>query len=90
LNCGDRIRGLTNEKEQDRRGASIEMFSNSSLVGKTVREAQDYSGGASILAIRKHGIQIIAKPSDETKIEVGDSLIILGQREQLKLLEKSN
>jgi voltage-gated potassium channel len=67
----------------------IEMFSNSSLVGKTVREAQDYSGGASILAIRKHGIQTIAKPSDETKIEVGDSLIILGQREQLKLLEKT-
>lgn len=67
----------------------IEISSISSLVGKTVREAQDYSGGASILAIRKHGVQTIAKPSDETRVGVGDSLIILGQREQSKLLEKA-
>lgn len=67
----------------------IEVVSNSSLVGKKVKEAQDYSGGASILAIRKHGAETIAKPSDETKIEVGDSLIILGQREQLKLMERT-
>jgi voltage-gated potassium channel len=67
----------------------IEVSSNSSLVGKSVKEAQDYSGGASILTIRKHGAVTIAKPSDETKIEVGDSLIILGQREQLKLLERT-
>jgi voltage-gated potassium channel len=67
----------------------IEVSSNSSLVGKSVKEAQDYSGGASILTIRKYGVETIAKPSDETKIEVGDSLIILGQREQLKLLERT-
>jgi len=67
----------------------IEVAANSSLVGKSVSEAQDYSGGASILAVRKHGVETIAKPSDDTKIEVGDSLIILGQREQLKLLEKT-
>lgn len=67
----------------------IEVAFNSSLVGKSVKEAQDYGGGASILAIRKHGAETIAKPSDETKIEAGDSLIILGQREQLKLLERT-
>jgi len=67
----------------------IEITSKSSLVGKKVSEAQDYSGGASILAIRKRGDETIAKPSDETKIEAGDSLIILGQREQLKLLENT-
>ncbi len=67
----------------------IEISSKSSLIGRTVREAQDYSGGASILTIRKYGAKTIAKPSDETKIEVGDSLIILGQREQLKLLERT-
>lgn len=67
----------------------IEVSPNSSLVGKSVKEAQDYGGGASILTIRKHGVETIAKPSDETKIEVGDSLIILGQREQLKLLERA-
>jgi voltage-gated potassium channel len=65
----------------------IEADSDSKLVGKSIREAQDYSGGASILAIRKQGKETIAKPSDETKIEPGDSLIILGQREQLRLLE---
>jgi K+/H+ antiporter YhaU regulatory subunit KhtT len=67
----------------------IGVTSNSSLADKSVKEAQDYGSGASILAIRKHGAETIAKPSDETKIEVGDSLIILGQREQLKLLERA-
>lgn len=65
----------------------IEVSSGSALVGKNVREAQEFSRGASILAIRKKGIETIAKPSDETYIESGDFLIILGHREQLRLLE---
>jgi voltage-gated potassium channel len=67
----------------------IEVTGDSWLVGKQISEAQDYSGGASILAIRKHGVEIIAKPSDDTTIEEGDSLILLGQREQLRLLESA-
>jgi voltage-gated potassium channel len=65
----------------------IEVATTSSLVGKDLGEAQDYSGGASILAIRKSGKETVAKPLDETKIEAGDRLIILGQREQLRRLE---
>lgn len=65
----------------------IEVTSRSQLDGKSVGEAQDYCGGPSILAIRKKGKETIAKPSDETPIEAGDRLIILGQREQLRLLE---
>jgi hypothetical protein len=38
----------------------VEVTSNSLLIGKTVKEAQDYSGGALILAIRKHGAETIA------------------------------
>lgn len=41
------------------------------------------------LSYRKHRAEIIAKPSDEIRIEVGDSLIILGQREQLKPMERT-
>jgi len=67
----------------------IEVVSGSPLVGKNVREAQEYGRGASILAIRKQGIETIAKPSDETIIEASDSLIILGQREQLRLMEST-
>jgi len=65
----------------------IEVGQGSLLVGMDVREAQRYGKGASILAIRRKGIETIAKPSDETVIEADDFLIILGQREQLKLLE---
>jgi voltage-gated potassium channel len=65
----------------------IEVSVSSALAGKSISAAQEYSGGASILAIRKQGKETIAKPGDDTVIEVGDSLIILGQREQLRILE---
>ncbi len=65
----------------------VEIPHDSLLVGKTVREAQSYSSGASVLAIRKSGKETIPKPSDETVIESGDRLILLGDREQLRVLE---
>ena len=40
--------------KRDMQAKHVEVTSNSLLIGKTVKEAQDYSGGASILAIRKH------------------------------------
>ncbi|MFW6125931.1 MAG: cation:proton antiporter regulatory subunit, partial [Chloroflexota bacterium] len=65
----------------------IEEPVDSLLVGRTVAEAQRYSGGASVLAIRKSGRETLPKPSDGTVIEIGDRLILLGEREQLRMLE---
>lgn len=65
----------------------IEIMPTSPIVGKSLGEAQLYSGGASILAITKVSGDILSKPSDETIIEPGDKLVILGTREQLRFLE---
>jgi len=65
----------------------IEVTPVSLLRGKSIGEAQEYSGGASILAIRKPGGDTMPKPPDDTIIEVGDRLVILGTREQLRVLE---
>jgi voltage-gated potassium channel len=66
----------------------IEIKIESTAVGKNIREAQSYSKGASILAIRKKGRNIKPKPPDNTKIEAGDRMIVLGTRDQLRLLEE--
>lgn len=67
----------------------MEIEKESSLVGKSIEDAQRESNGASILAIRKRGSETIPKPSDNTRIETGDRIVILGTREQLRLLEKT-
>ena len=66
----------------------IEIKIESTAVGKNIREAQSYSKGASILAIRKKGRNIKPKPPDNTKIEAGDRMIVLGTRDQLRFLEE--
>jgi len=65
----------------------IEIRPSSLLVGKTIGEAQVYSGGASIIATKKRDGEIFPKPPEDTAIDVGDKLVILGTREQLVLLE---
>ena len=66
----------------------MEIKEESRLVGKSIREVQGNSKGASILAIRKKGSDIVPKPSEGTKIEVGDRMVILGTRDQLRFLEE--
>ena len=45
--------------KHDIQATHVEITSDSLLIGKTGKEAQDYSGGASMLAIRKHGAETI-------------------------------
>lgn len=65
----------------------IEIKPKSTVSGRTVGEAQEHSGGASILAIKKQDGHMMPKPHDEIKIEPHDRLVILGTRDQLRLFE---
>ncbi|MHC1635805.1 MAG: potassium channel family protein [Candidatus Methanospirareceae archaeon] len=65
----------------------IQITQNSPLVKKTVKEVEKYTGGAIILAIRKEDGRFIAKPDDDTMVESGDILVIMGTRDQLKTIE---
>ena len=71
----------------DRYLEAIEVAEKSIVSGKTITEAQKYSRGAVILAIRKRGSRIFPKPSEDTIIGEGDRLIILGTEQQLSRME---
>lgn len=66
---------------------SVEIAEKSVISGKTIGEAQEYSGGAVILAVRKRGDPILPKPSEDTVIVQGDRLVILGSEEQVSRME---
>ncbi len=66
----------------------IHIQASSAFSGKTVLEARTMCiAGVNILAVKKGVKGITASPSPDTLIERGDSLVVLGTREQLKELE---
>lgn len=73
---------------KDRSLEGVKVAERSIICGKTIDEAQKYSRGAVILAIRKKGSSILPKPSEGTIIENGDRLVILGMEDQISRMEK--
>ena len=61
----------------------------SPVAGKTVREGRSCCGGATILAVKKKGGALLTSLSDDTLLELGDELVVVGNREQLRALEGS-
>ena len=68
---------------------NIKVSPGSPVDEKTVQEAGQYCGGASILAIKKEDGNLLTNPSQKTLLELGDELVIIGTREQLRTLEGS-
>jgi voltage-gated potassium channel len=78
----DRETGLTIEEIQIRPG--------SPLIDSTLREcAMRREFGMMVAGIKKVGKDVFLNPSPDTKIETGDILIVIGDREGLEKLEKS-
>jgi voltage-gated potassium channel len=65
----------------------LKVGSSSPLAGVTIKEGQQYSGGTAILAVKKRDGSLLTHPSPETLLELGDELVIIGTREQLRALE---
>lgn len=75
-----------------RRGRELQMENiavneGSSLAGLAVEEARRRTK-ANILAINRKSGKLVANPSAEEKLEIGDILIAMGTSEQLTSLEK--
>lgn len=75
-----------------RRGQELQMENisvqeSSSLAGLVIEEAR-HQTKATILAINRRGGKLVANPSAEEKLEIGDTLIAMGTSEQLVSLEK--
>jgi voltage-gated potassium channel len=69
---------------------NIGVGPGSPVVGKTCKEGQRCGNGAVILAVRKKDGTIFTSLSDEMLLELGDQLIVIGNREQLRDLEGSS
>jgi voltage-gated potassium channel len=72
---------------KDRYLEEVEVAEKSTICGKSIDEAQKYSRGVVILAIRKKGKGITPKPSEDMVIGQGDRLVILGTQEQIARVE---
>jgi voltage-gated potassium channel len=65
---------------------SVEVSRDSSLNGQTVKGVRQCSN-TGVIAIKKINGQFLPNPGDDEKIVAGDSLIVMGARNQLLLLE---
>ena len=66
---------------------NIAVTEGSSLAGLAVEEARRRTK-ANILAINRKSGKLMANPSAEEKLEIGDIIIAMGTGEQLTSLEK--
>jgi voltage-gated potassium channel len=65
----------------------IKVGPGSPGVRMTLKEGQGCCGGAVVLAVKKKDGTLLASPSPETLLELGDELVVIGTREQLRTLE---
>jgi len=68
----------------------IQVDEKSPLINTTAAMCYQHGEGARLLAIKKKTGAIIAPPPPDAVIEVGDKLIAIGTRQQLKTLEGGN
>ena len=55
----------------------------------TVKQVQERSLGAAILVIKREGGTALIKPQDDTTLQNGDELVVIGTRDQLAPLKGS-
>jgi voltage-gated potassium channel len=68
---------------------NVKVTPESPLAGMTVKEGLGCCGAMAILAVRKKTGKLIPNPSDDTPLEIDDELVIIGTREQLRVVEGS-
>ena len=67
----------------------LKVVDNSDLIGKSIKEENvRKKTGVTIIAIIKNDKKTLVNPPPETKIEKGDTLVIVGEREQIDKFTK--
>jgi len=66
---------------------NIEVGEGSPVAGRSMLESQRHFQGATILAVKKGGGSILTNVPDDTLLELGDDLVVIGTREQLRAIE---
>ncbi|MGB2813878.1 MAG: potassium channel protein [Dehalococcoidales bacterium] len=65
---------------------NVKVTSESPLAGTTVKEGLGCCGAMAILAVRKKDDKLIPNPPEDTLLEADDELVIIGTREQLRMV----
>lgn len=65
---------------------NIEVGASSPVVRVTLKEAIERCGAVSILAVRGKDGSLLDHPQEEILLELGDELVVIGTREQLRVL----
>jgi len=65
---------------------NVKVTSESPLAGITVKEGLGCCGAMAILAVRKKDDKLIPNPPEDTLLEADDELVIIGTREQLRMV----
>jgi voltage-gated potassium channel len=68
---------------------NVKVTPESPLAGMTVKEGLGCCSAMAILAVKKSTGKLIPNPSDDTPLETDDELVIIGTREQLRVVEGS-
>lgn len=68
---------------------AVKVGNGSPAAGVTLKEGCEKCGGAVFLAVKKRDGTLLTSPAQETRLELGDELVVLGTRQQLRALEGS-
>jgi voltage-gated potassium channel len=85
----DFVETTIHSRERDFVLEDVSIASGSPLAGMTIKQGQDIGGGAAILAVKKKGGALLANPPQETMLEVGDEVVVMGTRQQLSSFERT-
>ena len=68
---------------------NVKVTPESPLAGVTVTDGLGCCGAMAILAVKKKNGKLIPNPPNDTPLEIDDELVIIGTREQLRVVEGS-
>lgn len=83
----DFVETTIHSRERDFVLEDMSIASGSPLAGMTIKQGQEASSGAAILAVKKKGGNLLANPPQETTLEAGDEVVVMGTKQQLSSLE---
>jgi voltage-gated potassium channel len=85
----DFVETTIHSRERDFVLEDVSIALGSPLAGMTIKQGQDIGGGAAILAVKKKGGALLANPPQETVLEAGDEVVVMGTRQQLSSFERT-
>lgn len=85
----DFVETTIHSRERDFVLEEIRVASGSPIAGMSIKQGQERSGGASVLAVKKKGGPLLANPPGETLLEPGDAVVVMGTRQQLEVFEST-